>query len=105
MGALANAAILRQDPTFRAWVETAAVYVARGVLMSDSAAPDADKPVRLALAREVAVQPQSVVPLMVTAIACDPDVATTYTTATASLEPIIIQKVQDIWTMVARLTR
>lgn len=103
MGALANAAQLRVDPTFRDWVTTACVYVARGVIIDDSTAPVADQPVRAALARQAAFTPDTISPLFVASISCDPNIAKTYSAVDPTLEQLIIDHVINGWTIIAKL--
>ena len=104
MAALANASLLRKDALFREWVETAVVFVASEVLKGDSAAPDEEEPVRRKLAIEAVVQPGNSANYFMTLILGDSQVNGTYTSATpGALEGIIITKVQNFWTGVARI--
>lgn len=109
MGALANAAQLRVDPTFRDWVTTAVVYVSRNVITNDSAAPVADQPVRAALARTGAFTPDSIAPLFIAAIAADPAIVAPAptgmgaSTTSPELEQPIIDRVTGAWTTIAKL--
>lgn len=101
MGALANAAALRKDVIFNDWIETACAYVARLVLLeADSVA---DHQMRMRLAREVAVRPNMISPIVLTAVATDPDVASKGATAAIVGEQLVIDKVQAVWTTVSKL--
>lgn len=101
MGALANAAALRVEPVFKDWVETACAYVARLVLME--ATTTTDHAFRVRLAREVAVTPSMISPIVMTAVATDPEVATKGSTAAVIGEQMVIDKVQAVWTTIAKL--
>lgn len=101
MGALANAAALRKDATFNDWIETACAYVARLVLLEADTV--SDHQTRARLAREVAVRPTMIAPIVLTAVATDPDVATKGATAALVGEQLVIDKVTAVWTTVAKL--
>lgn len=103
MGALNNAALLRNDASVQAWIQTAIAYTARGVLLDDSGAPVAQRPIRRAYATQAAFTPTLGQQYMSTAICCDPTVAGTYSSAAPALEGVIIQKVSDYWTAIAGL--
>jgi hypothetical protein len=102
MGALANATALRHDETFREWVETAIAYQARQVITEAANTPD--HAIRLKLAQDTAVTPNIVLPLMLTAVATDPQVAVKGATADLVTEQTVIDKVASVWTTVAQLT-
>lgn len=101
MGALTNATVLRKDPDFASWVETAIAYTARIVIAE---APTVnDHAVRLRLARDAAVSPTMVLPLMVSTVATDPDVATKGPTPAQVGEQTVLDKVGAAWTTIAKL--
>lgn len=101
MGALANATILRKDPDFASWVETAIAYTARVVITEP--ANTANHNVRLRLARDAAVTPGVILPIMISAVATDPAIATLGATCALVGEQNVIDKVGAAWTSVSQL--
>lgn len=101
MGALANAVLLRKDPDFASWVETAIAYTARNVIIEPTSTPNHN--VRLQLARDAAVTPSMILPIMLTAVATDPAIATLGSTTTAIGEQNVLDKVAADWTVIAQL--
>lgn len=104
MGALANATALRQDPTFRQWIETGIAYQSRLVISEPTSTPNHD--IRLQLASQTAVSPKMILDLMVTAVATNPAVAVKGVTVgpTAVTEQDILDNIEAVWTVIAQLT-
>lgn len=104
MGALANATALRQDETFREWIETGIAYQSRLVISEAASTPDHN--VRLQLATQTAVSPKMILDLMVTAVATNPAVANKGITVgpDAVTEQDILDNISAVWTIVAQLT-
>jgi hypothetical protein len=104
MGALANAVVLRNDPVFKDWIETAIAYQAR-VIITTEAVTAPKHTIRLRLAKDAATSPQMILGLMITAVATDPSVASKGTTMGAQItEGDIISGVEAAWTVIAELT-
>jgi hypothetical protein len=101
MGALANAVALRADPVWREWLITAAAYQARLVLLESADTPQ--HPIRERLARDVATTPQMIADMLVTIVSTDPEVATKGGTPALVGEAMVLDKLEEVWTAVARL--
>ena len=98
---LPNAVALMRDSDFRDWVMAAAVYTARTVLAEPTATPDYS--VRRQLAITILGNPSVIVERTVNIIAADPEVCSKGTTVTAVGQTLLIQKMADIWTPIAKL--
>lgn len=101
MGALANAALLLQDNTFRAWMTAAGAYQARQVVLE----PDttADHAIRLRLANDAIVSPTIVTDRLVTIIGTDPTIAAMGSSTTTLDENTVLNKVAGTWTTIAKM--
>jgi hypothetical protein len=101
MGAVANAAILIEDPEFQGWCMAAAAYQARQVILEDPATPGHAE--RLSLATSVVNAPETYQRRFTVYVATDPQVATKGSTAAAVGEQTVLDKVEAIWTTVATI--
>lgn len=98
---LANATTLMKDTDFRDWVRAASVYVAREVISDPT--PPGDQAVRLAFAKQIALNPDLHLNQLVNVIACDPEVAAKGNNVTAVTQATVIAKVQEVWSPLAAL--
>jgi hypothetical protein len=101
MGALANAAILFKDETFRDWCMAAAGYQARQVILENPATENHQ--LRLDLAITVANDPLAFRIRFTSYLSMDPEVALKGSTAALVGEQTVLEKVASIWDTVSRL--
>lgn len=99
---LPNAVALMRDVDFRDWLMAAGAYQARVVLGEPAATPD--HAVRVKLAQDVLMSPEMLLDRLVNVVATDPEVAGRGVTPAVVGQPLILQKVADIWTSLARLS-
>jgi hypothetical protein len=97
---LPNAVSLMRSTEFRDWIMAASVYQARLVFLEPSSTADHD--VRMKMARDVISSPNILVERLTAIIAADPDVCSIGDTPQAVGQPVILQKVSDVWTPVAK---
>lgn len=99
---LANATVLMKDGDFRLWCLAASAYQARVVLTEDPSTPDHD--VRMRLAKDVINNPEVIVDKVVNIIATDPQVAGQGSTVAAIGQPLMLNKIAEIWTPLAEVS-
>lgn len=100
-GEFANAATLMGDSEFRTWVMVASVFEARNVVTEPDTATD--HAVRLKMANAVIAGPQTYLDRIVNVIACDPDVAAAGNTAEAVTQEVLLTKIEQVWTPLAKV--
>ena len=98
---LQNAVTLMGSEDFKSWITAASVYQARLVIMESSTTPDHEA--RLALAINVISTPNLIVGKLSSIVAADPQVASLGDTPQLIGQTVILQKVSDIWTTLAKL--
>lgn len=104
MGRLENGSALMMGTEaqhFRNWLTVAASTTARAVITEDPAT--ADHAVRYRLALDVLVVPNIVVDRLVTAVATDSQVTANPPVFNDAAEAVIQQKVNEVWTTIAKL--
>ena len=101
MGMLENATVLRKDQLLIDRVESAVALVAREVIIEAASTPN--HATRDKKANDVAPSPAELVPLMMVAVACDPNTANQYSTAAAVPEATILAAVRTAWNAVAAI--
>jgi hypothetical protein len=102
MGALADSASLLRDPVWRDWVTAAAVEVATEVEVEGTGVTSWY--IRKRLALDVLTFPDMVTTKLVSYTATDPLITAEGGTPVSAHEPLILDKVRDVWTTVARAT-
>lgn len=99
MGALANAVALLASDEWKNWITAASAYTARLVYSEGEGVEN--HAVRLALAKEVANQPDLHTRLFLTILSTDPAVCSKGATPTLVTEQTCLDKVAEYWTFVA----
>lgn len=101
-----NAVDLIQDPTFRDWIRVITGYVARESFTESVATPEHNK--RLALATDVVVNLNRYLDQFINIVATDPAVcsignSTKIGVANGITQGLLINKVQEYWTPLAKV--
>jgi len=102
MGAVANAASLMQDPTWKSWVTAASAFTAVAVYTEATNTPDHDARLRLAL--DVLTSPDFVTQRLIAICSTTVAIANAGPTPVTAHENLLIARVAEVWTTLAKTT-
>ena len=98
---LPNAVVLMHSQEFHDWCMAAGVYQARLVISEGGTVTN--HAIRLKMAQDVIVTPALIANQLVSLIATDPSVNSLGSDVTTIGQAVILQKVADVWTDLAKL--